>query len=497
MADARFFQGNRRPLIHINWQSFLDNGFPAAWQNPVLELIINSYTRWMQHAGIDLRPVFWNWTTATSVAGDELVVLASEHHFGRLASWFGNTIVFHRRDGLGGTPWNFVPNHASPGEFDMQATFHHELGHALGLDHDSDDPKIMGSYWDFSRYGPYKADIAGVQSLYSQYDRNTLRQLRSTDGGATWTPVNNQLTSHGSGSARTSQGPAVTATNAGGYVVAWATPGNAPSWLRGDGQSFRFDQWFLFGGERSTYGMSLGSDDRGALLWAWTDEYRGTWPDQSQWNRVRVVRSTDGGASWAWAGSPAHARGIGAPALACTTVGGQPVWILAWAHLDPADQTRCGSIMVSVSRNGGASWSAPLEMSRGRSLSGVALAADRNGRFIVAYADAPRGTINGMNAVRWHDGRVGATGGPQDLGVRATGQTTRIQPALTFDTNRNRFILSWRGQDRNTTLNVMTMGATQPAFGSYIWLQQRSHVAPALAHNPTRGESVLWYASDD
>jgi hypothetical protein len=496
MADQRFFGGNRRPLIHINWQSFLDNGFPAAWQWPLVDLVINSYTRWMHHAGIDLRPVFWNFTDRTSGSGDELIVLASEHHFGRLASWFGNTIVFHRRDGAGGTPWNFVPNHARPGEFDMQAIFHHELGHALGLDHASDDPTFMKSYWDFGRYGPYKADIAGVQGLYSQYDRNTLRQLRSTDGGATWAPVTNQLTTHGNAAARTSLGPAVTASD-GGYVIAWSLPGNAPTWLRGDGSTFRFDQWFFYGGERSPFGLALGSDDAGTLLWAWTDEYRGAWPDQSQWHNVRVVRSADGAASWAWTSTPAQGKSIGAPGLACTRVGGQPVWILAWAVLDPADQERCASVLVSISRDGGLSWSAPIEMSRGRALSGVAVAANQAGRFVVAYADAPRGTINGMNQIRWHDCRVPASGAPQDLGVNATGQTTRIQPALAFDRARDRFIMAWRGQDRNTTLNVLTMGGSGTGFGNSVWVNRRSHVAPALAYNPVRSETVMWYASDD
>lgn len=312
MTDQRFFGPDRRPLIHLNWQSFENEGFPADWQWPVLDAIINSYTRWMHIAGIDLRPVFWDFTTETSFSGDNLVVMANEHHFGRLGSWFGNSIVIHRRSGDNGTPWNWVVRHASPGEFDLTTVLHHEFGHALGLDHESDDPTFMKTYWDFGRYGPYRADVAGVRGLYSNFARNSLRQLRSSDGGQTWTPVTNQLSTYGHSAARTNLGPAVTVTDAGDYIVAWTLLDSPPTWLRGDGQTFRFNEWFFYGGERSPYGMALGSDGVGTMLWAWTDEYKGTWPDTSQWQRVRVVRSTDRGAGWVWANTPSEGASSGA-----------------------------------------------------------------------------------------------------------------------------------------------------------------------------------------
>ena len=93
-------------------------------------------------AGVDLRFQFFNYTTQTAANPGELLIQMDAQFGGgapRLASTFGQynalTIIFHRRNAVNGTPWNFVPYNAAPGEFDMQTILMHELGHCHGLDH--------------------------------------------------------------------------------------------------------------------------------------------------------------------------------------------------------------------------------------------------------------------------------------------------------------------------------------------------------------------------
>ena len=145
--------------ILINWQSFLDQGIPASWQTPVQDMVINAYTRWMHVAGFRLLPRFWGYTTATSPAADEIIIMMNEKHESRLASRFGlpALIVFHRKDGTTNTDWPWSPYRANAGEYDMQTVLMHELGHAFGLEHNTNgiDRSVMG-YYDFrGRFGPY------------------------------------------------------------------------------------------------------------------------------------------------------------------------------------------------------------------------------------------------------------------------------------------------------------------------------------------------------
>ena len=451
MADQKWYDEGLRPRILINWQSFEDWGLPSSWKAPFTDAVINAYTRWMNLAGIDLRFQFWGYTTKTDSGSGELVISMNERHANssRLASTFGSynrlIIVFHRKRGSDLTPWNFVPYNAESGEFDMQSILMHELGHCLGLDHQaSGSPTVMSSYSYFVRFGPFKSDVADVRDVYSDFTGNRLRQLRSISGGTSWSKVDNNLTHYGHVHVRTNLNPGVVATPRSGlYVVGWSMIGRAPTWLRGDGSRILTRHWLFYGGERSAYGPAYARDHGHTMLWAWVDE------DDD--GTIKIVRSTNQGYQWAWAGTPANAQTYGTPGLCWTRVNGQSTWILVWVHHDRSNRSETGYLRASISTNNGSTWSTPVVLNDFyRALSGVSAAADENNNVVVAFAWAPHSTY-GMNRIRAFSCQV--SGG--DLERRSTvysNETTRIQPTLAYESSMDKFVIAWRGQNFNTTL---------------------------------------------
>jgi hypothetical protein len=493
VAQQWYPQGTR-PHVLINWDSFTNQGINAAWQGPFTDAVINAYTRWMNTAGVDLRFQFWGYTTKTSSGQGELLIQMDPQFGGggpRLASTFGSfnalTVIFHRRDATTGTPWNFVPFNAVPGEFDMQTILMHELGHCHGLDHSaSANDTMFGSYIYFQKFGPYEGDTAAVKGLYSDFAENRLRQLRSTDGAGSWVDAPNELTPYNNYQARTTLNPGTAAISASGlYLVGWSHPNRIPTSLRTDGTKFLFRRWFFYGGERSVHGPAYASDSNGTLLWAWVNN-----DDNCS---LRVARSDNRGMDWGSVGVPANAQSGGTPGLAWTSVGGQSTWILAWSRFDRNDQTGTADIMVSLSTNNGGSWSAPTSLGAfAKACSGVAVAASGNNEVMVGFAWYGLATF-GINLIRTLRCTVNA-GQLQALWYMWPGPTTRIQPALAFDAAHGVFVMAWRGQNFLTTLNTMTAKPPDQTWGGTVALGWASHVAPALASIGEYGEAALWYA---
>jgi hypothetical protein len=480
--------------VLINWQSFVDQGITAGWQGAFTDAVINAYTRWMNVGGVDLRFQFWGYTDRTESNDGELVISMNERHFDstRLASTFGSynrlIIVFHRKNGSDLTPWNFVPYNANPGEFDMQGILIHELGHCLGLDHSSGANDTMNGGYQYHRYryGPFVNDVARLRAVYDLFIRNNLRELQTIDSGGSWSPLGNNLTTYNNSAARTNLNPGVSATPASGmYVVGWTMLGTTPTWLRGDGNTFLFNPWYFYGGERSLYGPAYASDDGNTMLWVWvTNDDNGT---------IKVVRSTNHALTWTVVGVPSGARTFGTPALCWTRVNGQSTWILAWSHFDRADHNATGHIRASISTNNGSSWSAPVEIETFyKALSGVSLAASTNNRVLLTFAWAPH-SLYGMNLIRAIKCRVNA-GQLQSQGLVYSNWATRIQPSVAFDLARDRWILAWREQDFNTSINASSKAPADSGWGPLIRPGVRSHVAPALAYSQPQNRTVLWYA---
>ncbi|MEO8328059.1 MAG: matrixin family metalloprotease, partial [Nitrospirota bacterium] len=392
MADQKLYDEGLRPKILINWDTFEDWGISSNWKGPFTDAVINAYTRWMNLAGVDLRFQFWGYTTKTSSDSGELVIKMNEKFGERLASTFGSynrlEIVFHRKRNSDLTPWNFVPYNANPGEFDMQAILMHELGHCLGLDHTaSGSPTVMTSYSYFARFGPFSSDVNDERAVYSDFTQNRLRQQRSANSGASWSEVNNNLTTHGHVEARTNLNPGVIATpKSGFYVVGWSRVGSrAPTWLRGDGNIFLKRHWLFYGGERSIYGPTFARDDDNTLLWAWVDN--------DDLGTIKIARSTNQTYQWGFVGRPANAITYGTPGLCWTRVNGQSTWILVWAYYDRSDRNNTGYIRASISTNNGSTWSTPVVLDTFyKTLSGVSATASANNQIVVAFAWAPHST---------------------------------------------------------------------------------------------------------
>ena len=496
MADFALWNPGDRPRVWINWDTFTAQGIPNSWRQPFQEAVINAYTRWQMSAGVDCRYQFFGYTTRTEPADGEVLVTMNERHFDstRIASTFGNwrkaSLVVHRKNGSSLTDWNFVPWNADPGEIDLQGVLTHEFGHCYWLDHTSSATETMNGGYEYhrQRFGPWSGDVARVKAVFRDFDRNRLREFASTDAGATWVSIPTQITDYNHYQARTCLAPGVTAIGTSGlYDLAWSHPNRIPTWLRNDGSSFLFANWRYYGGERAVHGHSLASSSDGTQLWCWVDgDDNGT---------IKIVRSTDAGGNWSWAGAPAGANTYGQPGLAVTAVGGVRTWVLVWAHFDRADHAGSGHLHASISTNDGWSWSTPTVLDDFyKSLSGVAVAAAPNNRVMVGFAWAPYSAY-GMNALRTLHCTVSG-GELSGSRVGYTSEASRAQPSLSYDSGSGQFVLAFREQNFLTSLRVTRKdwnASTWPAAAQLAGTT--TSTAPALAAAPS-GRHVLWYGGE-
>ncbi|MFE6162158.1 matrixin family metalloprotease [Streptomyces sp. NPDC056486] len=499
MGDQAYWNNGDRPRVFINWSSFTAQGIDSSWQGPVTDAVINAYTRWM-NAGADCRFQFWNYTDRSDAQDGEIIISMNERHADttRIASAFVNwrraNIVVHRKNGSNLTPWPLVPFNAQPGQIDLQGVLTHEFGHCFWLDHSSSAQDTMHADYAYhrQRFGPWEGDVARLKALYRDMDRNRLREFRSTDGGSSWFAQGNQLTNYNNYQARTCLTPGITSIgNSGLYALGWSHPNRIPTWLRTDGVNFLFNGWVYYGGERSVHGPALADEPGGLILMAWVHN------DDN--GSIRVVRSTNQGASWAWAATPVGATTFGTPGLVSTMVGGRRAWVLAWAHFDRSDHTGTGRIRASVSYNDGGSWSQPTVVPTSfdyRSLVGVSLAAAPDNRIVLAFAWGGE-SIAAMNLVRSLDCEVSGDRLVQ-RGTGFSGARTRAQPAVAYDPGHDLFHLAFREQNFLTSLRVARKEWLKPSTWSAAQQlpNSTSSTGPALAHSRGGNNLLLWYGGE-
>jgi len=496
MADQQLYPEGLRPRVLINWETFERRGIPPGWRSAFTSDVINAYTRWSNVAGVDLRFQFTGYTSKTYASAGEVLIYMDDRHPSepRLTSTVGEynqlEIIFHRMSGEDLSPWNFVPYNGGPDECDMQAILMHEFGHCLGLDHTPQAGQTLHNEYDYHtyRFGPFDNDIARARHVYPDFTRNRLRQLRSTDGGVTWSPASNDLTTYNHIHARTNLSPGVAALPpVGMYLVGWTLVNGSPTWLRGDGGNFLMRNWQFYGGEHSIYGPGLASDGKSMVMAVWVqNDDRGT---------IKVLRSRDNGFRWQRVAAPEDAHTYGTPGLSSTIVDGTTVWILAWSSFDRGSQDCNGCIRVSLSNDHGESWTLPAIIDPDyKALSGVSVAGDFDNHVLISFAWAPH-TPHGLNRIRTFvcaviDGHI------EKIDQIQGDELTRIQPSLTYDETARKFILAWRDQNFHTSLSTARMAPDARLWADHVRLDASSNTAPSLASMQAMGETVLWYASE-
>lgn len=480
-ADYLGYPVDSTVKILINWDTFEDNGFPSSWKGAVQDSVINAYTRWQQVAGMRLKPKFWGYTTSTTPASDELIIMANEKHSTstRLASRFGKpaVIVIHRKSGATNTEWNFVPYRANAGEYDLQGILTHELGHAFGLEHEDDERSVMfGSYhWEY-RYGPATKDIADIRAQYGERTDIHIGVKRSTDGAATWTDQTSNLPGL---SVSTTTDPSAT-RDATRTILFFTTPGKHPGFIHGNntGSTFDTSKWWFWGGWKSLYGMGGHG---------WNDEYMMTFVDHTNdVNRVRVAYSNDGGVGWVMR-EPATVAAVGTPSVLKVT---DNTWILAYAKLDLAVRDNTGLIVARLSTNDGLSWGPEVVLNDFyRTTDGVSIAADGTGEIRLGFSWADRTT--GQNYLA-RTIRARIEGGElQYVGMMYQGESTRTRPVMAK--NSTNFIQALREPNFNTSINTRRTSETGTTWGDYVRVVETSLASPGIAAYKDFSYTFMYY----
>lgn len=381
--------------VLLNWDTFEDQGFLSSWQPRVGDSVVRAYTRWSYFTGLNLAFKYGGLTTKEVGGTGEIVVKATEApgdpNVPKLASAGCRYINIHRRELVGGTaiPWTVWMSPAA-GTVDMAAVLQHEFGHSIAgiWNHINDSRATMqpGYNWNAARWGPYPLDRDAVLSEYGVSPGHRLYLTRTVDNGQSWTSVSSNLPSS---SPRTTARPAL--IRDGSNLIAFLTHTNpstqnrVPMWLKGN-TSGTFSSATVFGGLRSQFGVGAAGRS-GKYLWTWVDE---TGADMN----VRVVRTTDGGASWVYANPPAGTRAAGTPGVCYL---GGSTWVLAYAAFDWTNPAIGGIIQARVSTNDGASWGPPSSYPSSADITadeGVSCAADANGNIRIAYSFAPASISN-------------------------------------------------------------------------------------------------------
>lgn len=375
----------------------------------------------------------------------------------------------------------------------MYATFMHELGHALGLDHNNDRQSIMTGGINFwKHFGPWQGDHADLRDLYPLRTGNRLRLLESDDGGATWRRVNNDVTNLGSSDARTTHSPTAAGDrNAARYLLGWTTPRNRFTWLRTNGRAA--SDWQIFGGgPEAMFGSAMAAGASNTFLWAIVTV-------DGDDRRLRMLRSRNDGAGWHYVNFP-NVQTYGRPGLAFTEVAGRDAWVAVWGNYDRSSRDQTGYLYASVSFDNGTTWSQPQAVNTFYKLhDGVSIDCNLNNQCLLGFVwGGESGTFAyGQNRLRFM--RVELDLANDRLHRIATcypSMRSRIAPGIAYDDAANRFIVGVREQDFNTSQGVMrTNGFGCPGPFSHL-PNSSTHVAPDAASHRFFDESVFWSAHE-
>ena len=352
------------------------------------------------------------------------------------------------------------------GEFDMQTVLMHELGHAFGLEHNTNgiDRSVMG-YYDFrGRFGPYVEDIDDLRVQYgTKTDRRFAVKVSTTDG-LSWSDATSNLGSFG---VTTSMDP--TASRDAARIILFYTHHNKhPAWIHGDvyANNFSGSQWWVFGGSRSAYGTSGHGYD---------NEYMMAWVDDTDNHHVKVVFSNDGGNSFMWSNPPSDSQSYGTPSVHKVD---DNTWVLAYSKFNKTDENANGKIAARISTNDGASWGSEIFLNDFyRAASGVSVSSNGPGEIRIGFAWDDRTTGSNLlkRTIRAHV----AAGSLVYDDMMYENEGTRTQPVMTR--NGSSYLQAWREMNFATSINTRSSASIDTTWGSYVRAVESAPITPAVA----------------
>ncbi len=495
-ADNRAFAIDGDVAIRINWQSFLDAGFPASIESSLKDTVISAYTRWQHVGGMRLKPKYQGYTTRTTADPNEILVQANLQHSGwrdaggntctpgspgctcndcnRLASRFGSgnrvTIVVHRRSAQTGTNWPHVFWRSyDPADNDIRGTLIHEFGHAFGLEHETSTESVMfPSYrWRFA-YGPNSKDVSDIIALYGKNTSPRFHVQRSTNGGGSWANYGSNI----SGIGATTTLPPSVSRDAARTVLFFTNQDHRPTWIVGNnsGSSFDTSTWTTFGGFPSIYGTAGHGYD---------DEYMMAWVDHStDQDVIKVVRSTDGASTWHWRNPPTSAT-IGTPAIHKVA---DNTWVLAYAKLGAettAGLDETGNIVARVTTNDGITWGPEVELrTLYKAENSVSITSNGPSEVRIGFSWAKDYATSSNYLKRTIVAHVDGSSLVYDRMLYGT-EASRTGPAMARTSQK--FLQAWREPNYNTSINTRNSDAGSTTWDNYVRAVETSLVNPAIA----------------